>query len=123
MCHPPDIEGRFEQARSRTNREGPRFTVECRVKSFRRFAEGNPKFVERPILSREIFVNEVRGPDVFAALAVFPAAIDVVSWVPEAIPIDVAEPGEPPVDHLRSASRHPGQSGDDPFAILKFLIA
>ena len=85
--------------------------------------EIDAKLVERTVLAREIFMHEVRGADVFAVHAVFPAAVDVVAWVPETIPFDVAEPGEPPVDHLRPTSGHAGQTGDHPFTVLKLLIA
>src|SRR5208282_6473355 len=96
--------------------------VLCRVEGLGRVMERNAQLVERPVLAGEIFVHEMFAPDVTAVDPVFPAAVDVVGRVPQAVPRDVAEPGEPPVDHLGATAGHAGEACDHPLAVLELLV-
>ncbi len=123
MRHAPDMERGFEQAGTRADRERTGGLVEAGVEGLRGIMKIDAQLEQRTVVAGQIFMHQMRGADVFSVNAVFPSAVNVVTRMPEAIPVDVAEPGEPPVDHLGPASGHPGQAGDHPFAVVKLLIA
>ena len=105
MAHPAGMDRRFQKTRPRADGEMAGRFVFRRVESLGGIVKRDAQLVERAVLAGEIFVNEMRRADISALDPVLPAAIDVVGRMPQPIPFDVAEPGEPPVDHLVRGNR------------------
>jgi hypothetical protein len=96
--------------------------VKAGVERVGRIVECDAQPVERRVLA-EILMDEMRSADVFAIDPVLPAAPYVIGRMPEAIGLDVANPREPSVDHLRAASRHAGKRRDRPLAVVQHQVA
>jgi hypothetical protein len=96
--------------------------VKAGVERLGGIVEGDAQPVEWRVLA-EMLMHEMRCADVFAIDPVLPAAPYVIVRMPEPVGPDVADPREPPVDHLRSASQHAGQRCDRPLAIVQRPVA
>jgi hypothetical protein len=58
-------------------------------------------------------MHKMCAADVFAVDPIFPVAEDMIGGVPPLVLVGASEPGKPPIDHLRSATRHTGQRRDN----------
>src|SRR5579883_192434 len=123
MAHPAGMDRRLEETGPGANRDRAGGLVFSHIEGFGRVVEVDAQLEQRAILAGQIFMHQMRGADILAVLAVFPAAIDMIGRMPQTVPFDVAEPGEPPIDHFGAAAGHAGKAGDDPFAVLDLLIA
>ena len=114
--------GRFERACSRADGDRSGGLVRVVAESLGGIVKIDAEFVKRAIGPSEIFMDEMRGANVFAVDPIFPAAVDVVAGMPELVLVSSAEPGEPPVHHLRATAGHAGQRGNHSLAVAEFHV-